>query len=443
MDIRLPYSRTKRYLTGIDWSVHMLHSMMRRATGAGNHSQVVLTLDGRLDPARLETVLRTAAERLPVLFGRAARDWNLCPYWRLPRAGSGRTLALAVDDTPVAGFAEALSRLEGNVNAPFAGRHEHVRFHLIADREGQTHLGMAFDHRLLDALGAETFLELLARLHDGDREMLAAINLREPAHLTRWRQRFSSGRRVSRFLVALSRAGLRFLPDPPDLAARTVVFRVIRCDPDESARMIAAADREAGPFMFLPYVLARVIEALHPLFQRRGCGEGHYVVPVPIVQRRPDEVWRDLFFNHMSFAFFQVPVATAADPRDVMTLLRDQLYDQVQKGIPEHFHHAGMLARILPVRLLRQCARMPLQGRVGSFYFACLREAGFANATFMGLPVRSLVHTPRIPPPPGFGVCVNFFQDKASIVISCLEGILTDAELDGLAAELQLKLGAA
>ncbi|MFA7677837.1 MAG: hypothetical protein WCY34_06720 [Candidatus Omnitrophota bacterium] len=80
----------KRYLTGIDWFINALDYTLRKKTGIGNTSQVVLELGGYPDEELLNKRLEEASFEYPILFGHPARAFNLCPYWKktLVREGS-------------------------------------------------------------------------------------------------------------------------------------------------------------------------------------------------------------------------------------------------------------------------------------------------------------------------------------------------------------------
>ena len=98
MNVRLPYSRKKRYLTGIDWVIAALDRMSRRATGGSNASQIVLELNGPFDAQRFARAMTEFAGLFPVLNGRSTRDWNLAPYWRMPRRSAEGGVRIAMED---------------------------------------------------------------------------------------------------------------------------------------------------------------------------------------------------------------------------------------------------------------------------------------------------------------------------------------------------------
>ena len=131
MNVRLPYSRKKRYLTGIDWVIAALDRMSRRATGGSNASQIVLELNGSFDAPQFAKAMAAFAGLFPVLGGRSTRDWNLAPYWRIPRRAAGGCARIAIQDVAPGEMGSALER---NVNASFERSGEHLAFQVI--REG-------------------------------------------------------------------------------------------------------------------------------------------------------------------------------------------------------------------------------------------------------------------------------------------------------------------
>jgi hypothetical protein len=79
---------------------------------------------------------------------------------------------------------------------------------LLHAGDARSFLGMTFDHRLFDARGAESFLELLSAYAASAvvPECVASIAMTEPSHLDRWADKFRAGQQVNRALVRLSQS---------------------------------------------------------------------------------------------------------------------------------------------------------------------------------------------------------------------------------------------
>ena len=65
-------------MTGL-W-LHLTCSIKKK-TGVGNHSQLVLVLKGYLDKNNLGKKLSSVLSKSSFLKGKPKRAWNLAPYW--------------------------------------------------------------------------------------------------------------------------------------------------------------------------------------------------------------------------------------------------------------------------------------------------------------------------------------------------------------------------
>lgn len=427
VDVSLPYSPDKRYLTGIDWVINTLHSITRHATGHGNNSQILMTLEGRLDPDELRSAVSAVLQRHPVLTGRVARDWNLCPYWDMEGRAPAEvpvTVGPECDD-----WVDAFETFQIHANLAFSSPRHHLQFHLVHETGRRSHVGMRFDHRLVDAAGAEAILELMHRIHAGETAGITnQISLTEPAHLDQWERRFVGGRAVNQLQVRLSRGEVRACPVPPGGPRPKTRFNCVTLSPQETKKMKERAFSEARAPMLLPSMVASVIGGLHRVAERRPLVGDRYVIPVSVVDRTPAEKWEKLLFNHISFIIFRVPVETANSRLDLVPMLRDQLFEQMEKDLPEHIYHASMLTRIVPLELMRCLAKIPMRGKVATSYFACLRESAYEPDSFLGHKVENMIHMPHVPPPPGLGVFVNGYGGRMNLVLSHLDGVLRCGE---------------
>lgn len=440
MKVSLPCSKHRRYLTGIDWVIGALDTMSRHSTGGGNTFQIVLDLRGAFDENRFRESVQSFVAQFPVLGGRPSRDWTLAPYWKFPAPGT--PVPVILEFTTVS-EAELFSALEKSANTRLPGTRTHLGFrvfHVSAERHV---VAVQFDHVLFDASGAEAFLGLLHRWSSGEdcRERIAQIALREPAHLDHWMERFQAGKQLVRLIRKLAEAALVVIPRPAALRGRAIRFQILEFNADESKAIAERANREAGFLMFLPYALAASLEAMAPVFIRRNGDRGRdFLVSVSVDLRTPDTASAALFFNHISFLFFQIPAALVNDRRQVLETLRTQMYEQVKSGFPRAMADSSMLMRILPVSLLSRFMLKPLRGEFASLGFTCVGKGGYPFDRFMEGELANLLHMPLVPVPPGIGFFINQFGPKMNAVLSYLDGMLDEEDLRHIREDVRRRL---
>lgn len=432
--------RARRYLTGIDWIMHSLDDISRHAGGRGTSSQVVLSIDGVISPERLRRSLETIKRELPVLGGRVGRDWNLCPCWKY---GPETEVSIALSVVEVEdGELERVQRiLERHANRDFAEDGQNLQFLLLITGADHCYLAMHFDHRILDAKGAEAFLELLRLVDRGEhRDAVARVELTEPPHLDRWGRRFRGGRMVNRLQRALGRRSVAALPVSRTVRRRDTRQHILPFSPEQTRRVKDRISGAYGPMLVLPRLLYSVLAPVGRLLRQRDGNAEQYIVPVTVDRRENGKIWEKLLFNHLSFLFLPIPEEAARKPHMCRKVVREELFDQISGGVPDAFYHAAMLTRIAPLPVMRALSRIPLGGVVGTMYFACLKKASFGKTQYFGGTIDNLFHTPNVPVPPGLGVCANFFGDRFNLVLSHVDGLLTERETDELLTGMRERL---
>ena len=440
------FPRKKRYLTGIDWIIHSLDYITKKATGTGNTSQIILELDGSPSEDDFRNCLGSLIKKHPVLHGRPSRDYNLAPYWKISFTKQRQPLPLKISYLDnIYSEADIFSILERIANMKFTGNQQHFFFHLIY-AENKTYVAMTFDHRLFDALGAEAFLKILQDEWENkdnsfyNKDIIVPV---ESAHLCNWRRKFIAGQQANRaFLKMGENAPPRVLPLPASLNNLEFRFKVFPFDKYQTDLILENAYKEAGYLMLMPYVLASAIWVMHKLFTKRNIKSGDYVVPVSIDMRPTDKVQQEVFFNHVSFLFFLVRPDEADHFPVLIKSIKQQLYDQVKSKLPRNFQEASLLMRILPLPILSNIMRLYLKGQIASFSFSYVGESAYRSSSFMGKKILNILHMPRVPVPPGIGIFFHRSQNKLNAVLSFLEGILSDEEANELIHTLQSRLGA-
>ncbi|MCK5504699.1 MAG: hypothetical protein KAJ10_06030 [Thermodesulfovibrionia bacterium] len=436
----IPSSKNKRYLSGSDWVINALDYILKSETCAGNMSQVVITLDGALDGTSVKNSLNRFVKKFPVLFGSTARDYNLAPYWRMPPE---KDFNLNFNDHHLdrASSGDVSSILEESVNRQFKNDNDHVAFHLIRTGVEQSCFAMTFDHRVLDARGAEMFLDLFQQYITGNCNSGIAdgFNFTASADLSDWMEKFYAGRTVNRKIVSLSKLSPGALPLPP-AKNNGFRFRLINFSPRETQKIHEDANSRAGYLMETPYFLSVVIQAVHELFSKRCLLSDSYLVPASVDMRTGEDIKQEMFFNHVSYLFYQVPASEAGDREKTIMSIRNQMYDQIKSGLPKDVLKACLLTRIAPLPVLKKVFSIPVDGKIASFCFSHVGKCSYMFSGFMGAKINNIFHMPRVPVPPGLGFFFNYFNDRLNLVISYLNGLIQEDEAVMLETCLKEKL---
>jgi hypothetical protein len=436
MKVSLPCSNTKRYLTGMDWVIGALSNISRRSTGRTNDSQIVLELDGPFDDGRFRLAVADFVRLFPVLGGTVARDWNLSPYWKMPHPSFALSVPVETETVSEPDLFQALAR---SANVRFSSKRQHLAFHVFHTGERRHFVAMHFDHRLFDARGAETFLELFHRWYRGEDcgARLAQIALTESAHLCEWKRKFMAGKLLGRTLRGFMETIPVLFPRPLPLKGRGSRFALVEFGDRDSQAITDRAYREAGFLMFMPYALAAVVQSMDAVRKRNGVSGQDYLVSVSVDTRTPDTAAAKLFFNHVSFMFFRIPVAVAGNRGQTIDAVRTQMYEQIKSKLPQAIAESSLLMRILPLSVLSRLMMRPLHGEFASLGFACVGKGGYACSEFMEARAANLFHMPLVPVPPGLGFVVNQFGNRINAVLSYMDGMLSDEDVRTIQDDLR------
>lgn len=432
--------KNKYYLNGFDWVMGVIDTIMRRTTGAGNASQVVFMLDSPPDEVQFTAALKRFLALFPVIGGSVSRHYTLTPFWKMPKGSAAPPVTITV--TRLDGSKDSLqTMLTRFINTPFASKHEHLAFHLVYGR-GEQCVALTFDHRLFDARGAESFMNLFQEFLTAGEDATIADNVRltQPLDLREWGQKFRAGQAVNRKIIALSKETIRALPVSLEKSSREFKHRIVSFDREESSRISDRAFEQAGYLMIMPYLFAQVFRTLHQVFTARNIEGGAYTVPASTDLRQVKDIRQALFFNHNSMFFFQVKPEDIPDMGRLTGSIKEQMYEQVQSRFPQNLMAASSLTRIAPLWLMNRVFHLPLQGKIASFCFSHVSKCSYSSHDLMGSRIINVFHMPRMPVPPGIGIFFNSFDGRLNASISWLEGTFTAEEVDFIENELRRTL---
>jgi hypothetical protein len=436
-------SKRKRYLSGSDWVINTFDHLMKVTTCAGNMSQVVLQFDTPLDEDEVRAQVSRFVDQFLVLQGRVGRDLKLAPYWKIPaKVGHEVTFVVHRVDDGLSGNA-FLPALERSANGAFRGDNDHLAFHLFNGRE-RSMLAMTFDHRILDARGAELFLDLFQlSLKKGATRVSGDIAFASSSALTGWSKRFLAGRNVNRRIMTLSKTATPEALQLPSGRDRCYRYRLLAFNEKETADIYERAYNEAGYLMESPYLLSVIVQSMRDLFRARRMNGASYLVPVTMDLRPGLDKLQEIFFNYVSYLFYQVPVREVDDRKGLIAVLKQQMYDQVKSGFPKDLVEASLLTRIAPLAVLGKLLHLPMKGKMATFVFSHLGKSSYQHPDFMDKGIANMFHMPRVPVPPGLGFFSNYYNGRLNLVISYLDGLLSDEEVRMLEAGIRDRYGVA
>ncbi len=370
-----------------------------------------------------------------------ARLAKPAPYWKVPSAARDASIPLRVVDLAEDEAERADQLFTDHGNVPFDAEWRHARFLLVRIGQERSRLGVVFDHRLLDAFGAEVFFRLIDLTWQGRlNEVAPRIKQTEPAHADNWIRRFKSGQTLNRLYLAMKRLKVCHLTMPPGHAFSPNRFVHDSLSVEESAGFIRRAGEEIGLPIVSPSATARAVLAVHKVLPAMSKTGLDYMIFTTANLRTPNQEWETFLFNHIALLPYWLPADRDMTEKEAAIDLRDQFFDHMKKQVPFALDDAAGLGRIVPHIIGGPMLRTMAEGRICSFYFACLRDAGYSGETFLGLPAVDLIHKPLALSPPGLNMCLTFFHGRFNLIVSYVEGAVSDRSAKRLMEEFKSSL---
>jgi hypothetical protein len=395
---------------------------LRRRGFAGNSCQIILELDARIDPGRLEERLSALARQHPILRSRPAGV--LKPRWK-PTGTMPRVRVQARrDGLPHHLFNEPLDIHHGEL----------VRFDLM-DRT----VIFTWSHALMDAKSAEYFLALVGANHlscpAAACDWYAERSGRAGGLGARGRQAWRELERIEQFKSAL----------PVSLATQRrprrgmMKYRVAAFSAAEAARIRAHGSRMCGLLGDTNFHLAATMVELHRLHQRAGCASASYVLPVP-VGLRPKGTRAPLFSNQVTMVLHQFLPDQLSGMEQAIAAVKTSHADYLRGNYLDAGITLAQLFRALPLPLYMRILRHELRGEICSLFFGDTGTVDPALERFLDARIERFAHVPAVTVPPGAGVVFYRFGGRLLFTLVYAEDTLTDDEAIGFVERLRDRL---
>jgi hypothetical protein len=410
------------YLSGIDWVMAALNMLNKNKTGIGNHSQLVLVLNGSLDKNNFAKRISTILSNCSFFRGKARRAWNLAPYWVVEQENffpeDMKFFKLESKDS------KELDNLINKIaKEPFKDDKTLLAFTLIHFKN-LSYLIMKFDHKMFDARGAESLLEYILNKQNPDKPYNLPV---QGAQLNLWKSRFLSGQYLNRFLRSIYTkkikvASLKQKNYQNSQLYESHHFFYTTLSEDQASIINNNTMKKAGYLMHGIYILSFVAKAFDSLFTaHKTCG--NMLIPINVDVRETKFSRDKIFFNNVSFMLFKIKQGLSIN--EYIKSLKTQFINQVKNRTPYHFINASLLMRILPLKILSSFMNYRMKANPLSFSFSYISEQAFFLKTVENLEVLNLFHIPLVPVSPGVGVFFTRFNKKLNMIISS-----SDSKLD-------------
>jgi hypothetical protein len=420
----------KYYLNGMDWVNSALHYQCRKTPTCGNNFLIALELQGVVSKLDAEQMLKSLESLRPILNSSRTRQWfHLAPYWKIGKSLSLPEFSYCMVPTEI----ELIEQCEIFVNQQFCKKNEHLAINFIV-ADNKTLVLFKFDHRLFDGRGGEILLNKInnAWQIDGHVECLEP-DCTSP-QLTNWGPKFDSGKRVNQWLRDLKKTGVpvTFTEDNSSATAKNS-FKLLSFSVDESREIFRRAEETLGPYMNTPYLAAAVCSVLGKLGKDRGYSDKEKIMlPMTVDLRDSRNGHETLFFNQWSLAPFVSSIAETADFKTLAEDFKRQFINFSRSGFMQDIRNANLLTRIMPLPFFSRMSAGIFAGTAGSCSYAFIPESSFKASTFLGKPVKRLLHLPLMPPAPGVGVFMTVYNEQLTITISYRNGVVSKDDVESL-----------
>ena len=430
----------KSPLGGID-VFHWMNDRGMRSRGLpGNHCLLVAELEGRLDPGALEARIARAFDLVPELSLRVAR-WPVWPlHWEIgPRPSAP---LVRVRETPTGELTAALledllaERVDGR--RPWA-----IDLVRTASRDAVV---LRWFHSLVDAKGAERLVRWLGA---GGAEGPPP----PPREDERWqraerviakrdrRERLEAMKAYNRHVMQLGDTPILSPASAhPAPTRRDGMTRALRVHlTEEKTRAFARRVRERARLAETSVMLLCSARAVDALLVGRGYAPPRYAVPLPL-SLDPKAGSERMMGNNLTMMMFALDRAALADEARAIADLADQQRAIVREKLDTGMIAALDFARWLPPHAYRFLSTRPFHGEMASFIFS--NPGALTLEEFAGVPVRDAYPLPAVVSPPGIQLTFTRFRGRVSAFVAWVDGDVSAAEGERVAARLEAELAA-
>lgn len=406
-----------------------------RSAGLTSNALLAVKCAHGIAPERVRESLERLLDVCPWPAARLRRRW---PWGKLHWA-AGRRGTLApppVRYRALATSADLDRELEVELNTTLDPRRGPLLRILIGDvGDGPRARGvlvLTWFHPLMDPRGAQTLLASLDAL-DRDARCEGPSAMPPPADRRPLAERGRIARRSLAYMQTLA-------PTPPVSPGTGLVapgrhrFRRERFVDRDSGARGKRFTRE------ISWRVAVVGRAMAELWSRRGLPDTPFLLPIS-VDLRPRGEPGPIFGNHLAFHFARFRPSETADVPALARMLRTQMADAVRDGQVEANQVAMEFLHHRPVARMMRPLPWTRGGETFSFNCADIGEMSPSLDRIFGAAVLDACHVPAVLPRPGIGVFFNRCASGTNLVVSWVEGAVSEGEVSRIMEVVREEMG--
>ena len=412
---------TETHLSGTDYFLVAMDSMMRSQGDTGNVCYFRMTVGGTIDT----TLISKRIESSGLLsWLTAARLCQRLPF-QIPKWKSGEEdVTYYIKDQSSFNCAHIPSSVSSRkislINSPL------FAIDVFHDGNNASILILSWHHSLMDAHGAEMFIKLL-----GMNDLELNPNQFFPKE-TDFKERFIDKLNYAKIIRQhmKEKTSLPFanLSGNSSLLTGKTWYRLIRFTLDETDKIDGTANRVGANFRKSALYLAASVRALFQVLKKRGPVNGDFVVPVPQDQRRRG-AFGPVISNHVTFLFYRIPQEALIDLTSAVSCIVTQMKEIVRSEIHKCYSSFMDLCRRLPLQLYVKLLKSPTKGHIASFFFSDTGELFDKVNEFLKIPILDAVHYPPNVCPPGFTIIFSRFHGELQATISYSKEYISEDEV--------------
>lgn len=405
-------------LSGSDYFHLLIDRKMLRAGLAGNISRIHFELDELADLSQISEQLRKNKHLIYANSLRYQLCWPLLPVWR--QTDNPKECVSVSENITDLDFESTVTnrKVENDSGLVFVD--------LCQLDDDSKHVVISMHHSLFDYQGMMNFVRALNNDFDGPLfptpTKISGFKLLQDFHY------------MTVYMLSCHAWKLGSLLPKKPLKKATVAYKELEYNAEEAKAIDTNAWHAGSRIGTSGYLIASTAISVHKTLLARGEKPPYLFFSIPHNQRKLGTVGH-LYSNQLSFLFFRLSVNDLTSTENAVNSINFQLKQQIKNRIVERYANLLSSMRFVPMFLYEKMVNLASKGRLASFGFSDLGIEQLNFDQWLGAKVKTVKRYPPVPIPPGISVATTKLDDGRKIVIAYGKEILSESEVEKLAAE--------